>query len=89
VFAVCTTLSCVKRKARKQHTCIWCGEKIERGEKYIDHRVVNDEANCVDTQHWHLECEEDFKEALRYEGGGCMYFSAYEATRPHVPNYVI
>jgi hypothetical protein len=86
---MCVTLSSVKRKARKKHWCIWCGENIEVGEKYIDHRVVNDEAGCVDTQHWHLECEEDFQEAYRYEGGGCMYFMAGEAQRPHVPNYVI
>lgn len=86
---MCTTLSLVKRTARKQHRCVWCAEKIERGEKYIDHRVVNDEANCVDTQHWHLECEEDFLEAQRDSGGGCMYFDYGEGKRPFVPNYMI
>jgi hypothetical protein len=73
----------VLRKAAKQHRCCWCGQKIERGELYYDQRVVNDEAGCVDTQRWHLECS-DACVAIAREEGGCYYFTWGENERPRL-----
>jgi hypothetical protein len=79
---MCTTLAKTYRVARKQHTRIWCGEEIVQGEAYIDARVVNDLACCVDTQRIHPECDGDLNDVLREEGGGCYYFMPYERPRP-------
>jgi hypothetical protein len=42
------------RKARKEHRCIWCPEKILKGESYLDERSVYDGA--MQNHHWHPEC---------------------------------
>lgn len=49
-----TVLSTAWRKARKEHTCIWCGQNIEKGERYLDENVLGD--NTVNNQKWHNEC---------------------------------
>lgn len=52
----CTLLLSKTRTARKPHRCIWCGEPINAGEKYIDHRYVSDDGPAAD--HYHPECDE-------------------------------
>ena len=44
-------------KARKEHQCIWCGEKILTGEKY--RREISVYCQEIQDQAWHLECVED------------------------------
>lgn len=51
-----TLLSEVKRKARKEHKCIWCGQKIEVGETYIAEASIYD--NDFQYSKWHPECRE-------------------------------
>jgi hypothetical protein len=40
--------------ARKPYDCIWCREKIKRGEKH-DHQISVFDGNLQD-QRWHPEC---------------------------------
>jgi hypothetical protein len=42
------------RKARKQHDCIWCREKIEPGDTYV-HEISTYDG--LQNHHWHPECE--------------------------------
>lgn len=42
------------RKARTEHRCIWCGEKIESGEYYFHWRGIF-EGN-ISSNDWHKEC---------------------------------
>jgi hypothetical protein len=44
-------------KARCPHTCIWCGELIDVGDKYLL-ETVNHEGQLQE-QHWHPECKDD------------------------------
>lgn len=37
-----TELSHAKRKARKEHRCEWCGEKIEKGQEYFNYTGIGD-----------------------------------------------
>jgi hypothetical protein len=65
--------------ARKQHRCIWCGEPILRGEKYRHERsVYNGE---MQDHKWHLECDADFAEGLKYDPGNCE-FTPHSSPRP-------
>jgi hypothetical protein len=58
-----------KPKARKEHACIWCNEKILKGETYI-HEVSKYEGD-LQNHHWHPECqtacEKFFKEWGEWE----------------------
>lgn len=49
-----TCLNSVTRVASKRYHCIWCGQSIDRGEKYVYEAGVY----CGDfqDQHWHPEC---------------------------------
>ncbi len=51
-------------KARKDHDCIWCREKILKGEVYIYELSKYD---GLQSHHWHPECQEaackEFKES--------------------------
>ena len=42
--------------ARKEYKCIWCGEKILKGEKYL-YRFYKYEGD-LNSGRMHLECEE-------------------------------
>ncbi len=59
-----TLFSETPRTARKQHRCIWCPEKIEVGQKYIDERSAY--VGAIQRLRWHQECRfasaEYFKE---------------------------
>lgn len=47
-------LSMADRTANKPHRCIWCGELIEKGERYKDERSVYD--GHMQRHRWHPEC---------------------------------
>ena len=55
-----TLLSETRPIARKDHRCIWCGEKIPKGEQYVAERSVFD--GDMQNHHWHQECLEDVHE---------------------------
>ena len=68
------------RTAKKQHRCIWCGEKILISEKYVDERSLYDDN--IQRHRWHLECNDD---SIKYFTKSCENeFSAYENERPIV-----
>ena len=69
-------LSETKPKARKAHTCIWCGENIVEGENYIHQKSVYD--GRIQDHKWHVECLDDSSEYFRHE----EEFEPYEADRP-------
>lgn len=52
-----TLLSLTYPVARKDHRCIWCGQKIAKGEGYMNERSVFD--GDMQNHHWHPECWKD------------------------------
>ena len=58
-----TPLSESKPKARKEHQCIWCGEKILIAENY--HRETGIYDGGFQHSEWHLECILDAQEYFR------------------------
>lgn len=59
-----TELSHATRKARKEHRCEWCGEKIEKGQDYFNYTGIGDggfQDNKV-----HLECLDAMQEHFKY-----------------------
>ncbi len=71
-YYVC--LSSERRKAAKQHVCIWCGEKIEAEEEYIREASIYD--GCFQDHKWHPECYDESVEDHPVE------FSPYTMERP-------
>lgn len=67
-----------ERTARKAHRCIWCGEAIPVGAKYLDERSVYE--GCVQRHRWHPECLPACSSALREAGD--EGFDAYQNERP-------
>jgi hypothetical protein len=65
--------------AAKEHKCIWCGEKILKGERHRFETSISDGQWW--NNRWHLECDDDAKECAAYEGGP-FEFSPYSAPRP-------
>lgn len=62
--------------ARKEHRCIWCGERILVGEH---HRHEISKYDGLQDFRWHMECH---AAAIEYFSGGEEEFSAYENDRP-------
>jgi hypothetical protein len=64
--------------ARKRHTCIWCGENIDVGEKHR-HEKSN---YCGDFQNhrWHMECNQAAQ--VQFADEGDTEFSPYDNPRP-------
>jgi hypothetical protein len=80
---MCTFLSYDTRRARKQHACSWCGQKIEAGDSYDNQAVIFEGEMCVNK--FHPECGEAAQEAGREEGG-CFEFMPGENERPQIPS---
>jgi hypothetical protein len=59
-------LSKVERMARKAHRCIWCGQLIPIGQKYLSESSVFD--GNMQNHHWHLECIKDSDEFFKENG---------------------
>jgi hypothetical protein len=76
-FMSYTLLSETRPKARKQHVCVWCGEKIEVGETYLHEKSVYD--GSMQDHKWHIECEKACDEE-----NGCGECEIYpgESERP-------
>ena len=66
--------------ARKDHKCIWCGQKIAKGEQYIAERSTYD--GEMQNHHWHSECLADCRTVNANEG--TWEFSPYENERPQM-----
>ena len=64
------------RKARIQHRCIWCGQPILIGERYLDERSVYD--GYIQRHRWHPECDAGSTEYFRE---GEETFDAHENER--------
>ena len=71
-----TLLSETHPKARKEHRCIWCGQKITIGEQYVAERSVFDRE--MQNHHWHYECLKDARSNQDYE----WEFMPYNNDRP-------
>jgi hypothetical protein len=67
-------LSSADRKARKSHKCIWCGEAILPGEKYVD--VTGIFEGDFQNNKFHPEC------SATQQGEDDESFCAYENERP-------
>lgn len=63
--------------ARKKHRCIWCGEEIGKGDKYLDAAGTMD--GNFEHSKWHPECD---KFALDNCGPGSFEFAPHENERP-------
>jgi hypothetical protein len=63
------TISFTTPKARKEHTCDWCNEKIEVGEKYTRAFCKED-----DVYVWknHIHCEEIAQELKMFDNNGSL-----------------
>jgi len=72
-------LSSSRPIARKDHRCIWCGQKIEKGTKYRSEQSVFD--GEFQNHHWHEECDRAAQEYFRY---GEEEFEPYGNERPVV-----
>jgi hypothetical protein len=67
------------RVARKARRCTWCGQMINKGERYSHQRVkVDDDPSVNDL---HPECSDALDEAVSAEGGSVTY-DLYEQKRP-------
>lgn len=51
-----TTFSVKTPMARKEHRCVWCGEPIPTGERYVRHRLIFD--GMFQSNAFHRECDE-------------------------------
>lgn len=66
-------------KARKDHLCIWCGQKIPAGTVYYAERSVFD--GEMQNHHWHEECKDA---ADDYFSAGEEEFCPYDNERPRI-----
>lgn len=76
---MCTRLATETPLARKRHQCNWCGQMIDPGQRYERQRYVNGPEAW--TLRLHPECSDALDEAVRYEGGGCVYFDEFNEPR--------
>ena len=78
-----TFISLRSTRAAKRHRCIWCGERIERGEQYL--RVIGKFEGDLLSDPYHLECREaaqaDFDD-------GEDEFCPYDNERPPTPGQI-
>jgi hypothetical protein len=77
-----TLFSSDVRTAKKEHVCIWCGQKILAGEKYTDERSVYD--GNIQRHRWHPECHDDSVKYFRESGE--EEFTPWDNERPSLEN---
>lgn len=75
-------LSKTEPKARKDHRCIWCGQAIPKGTKYVSERSVYD--GDMQNHHWHFECWSD---AQHNNDEPEWEFTPYSYDRPKEGDY--
>lgn len=63
--------------AKKAHVCIWCGEKIAIGQRYVRERSVYERE--PQNHKWHLECRDA---AVEYFQSGESEFCPHDNERP-------
>lgn len=63
-------------KAKKEHVCVWCGEKIGIGETYRREKSVYD--GDMQNFSWHPECDAAFKKDIQ---GGVSEFIMHDNPR--------
>ena len=66
-------------RAKKAHSCHWCGQRIEPGELYVTYRWFND--GDAGTNKMHPECDKACVDAAR-EDGGWIEFLPGDNERP-------
>jgi DNA-directed RNA polymerase subunit RPC12/RpoP len=66
-------------KAKKEHRCIWCGEKILVGEKYTRQKGIFD-GEWQDNP-WHDDCLEGADDHFTSMGEYCWSFDPYGGER--------
>ena len=69
------------KAARKEHICIWCGQKIPVGTPYTYERSIFE--NEPQSHHWHPECLDAMHE-LALDNGGESTFTAFDNERPQL-----
>ena len=69
--------------AKKAHTCIWCGEPIIPGQRYVRERSVYE--GEPQNYKWHAECRADALECIRE---GDDEFLPFENDRPPSPGTI-
>lgn len=74
-----TLLDRSTQKARKAHSCTWCGQEITPGESYTRTRFIFEGEHKVNK--FHPECDEAAHVAARNEGGE-FEFEPGENERP-------
>jgi len=79
-----TLLSETQPVARKDHRCIWCGQKIPSGTKYLAERSIFD--GEMQNHHWHPECAQHCREINDEEA--IWEFEAYSNERPRGDSHV-
>lgn len=70
-----TELSHATRKARKEHRCEWCGEKIEKGQDYFNYTGIGDggfqnnkvHLECLNAMHEHFSFDTFDDEFMPYQ----------------------
>lgn len=72
-----TLFSSTTPRARKEYPCIWCVDKIQRGEVHV-HCVGSYDGEFQD-QRWHHDCFKVANQYFRESGEDC--FSAHECKR--------
>ena len=73
-------LSNTTPKAKKEHKCIWCSDKILIGERYNREKSVWD--GNMQNHAWHLECLQDCKNETINSSN--FEFSPGEYNRPAI-----
>lgn len=73
---MCESLSRTTPKAKKEYTCIWCGQSIHKGDKYL--RSVGVWEGVFSSNAWHPECDDAANDTLM----PCETFEEHQGDRP-------
>lgn len=73
-----TLIAKAERTSRKPHRCIWCGQQISPGDRYMHERSVY--AGNPQSHDWHPECDAACQE--EFSGEGQFEFEPFVSERP-------